>query len=49
MPQAYKQAIAELNRRSGANVSADMDANELMQVQLGFLRCISTAMSEKEI
>ena len=30
--QAYRAAVDELNRKSGANVSADMDPNQLMQV-----------------
>lgn len=28
----YKAAVAELNKNTGANVSADMDPNQLMQV-----------------
>ncbi len=29
---AYRAAVDDLNRKSGANVSADMNPNELMQV-----------------
>ena len=31
----YKAAVEELNRKTGANVDANMDPNELMQVVAG--------------
>ena len=30
----YKAAVEELNRKTGANVDADMDPSELMQVSI---------------
>ena len=33
----YKAAVEELNRKTGANVDANMDPNELMQVVTGSL------------
>lgn len=34
MLKEYKASVEEINKKSGANVSAEMDPNELMQVCL---------------
>lgn len=45
--QKYKAAVEELNRKTGVNVDASMDPDELMQVRLGFKPFLQTLNSAK--